>query len=112
MADLPTILRNLPAAGARLPGGLALRISRGNGMVVLGCSRVGVAPSETEMEVVLDAVVSAFAPAVVFQATEPEYRAVGGYDHYIWRLYWPAERVQVAWQPATQGELLSGANEF
>ncbi|MBK8987395.1 MAG: hypothetical protein IPM39_15180 [Chloroflexi bacterium] len=101
-------LQNLPAAGRRLTGGLALRLTKGNGMNVLGCSRVGVQPSETEMDTIVEAVVEAFGPAVVWMATGPERKEVAylpdGEEtavaevHYIWRVYWPQEALRPAWQ--------------
>ncbi len=101
-------LKNLPPHGRRLTGGLALRLTRGNGMNVLGCSRVNVPPSETEMETVVEAVAEAFGPAVVWMATGPERKEVAylpdGAEtavaevHYIWRVYWPQESLRPAWQ--------------
>ena len=93
---LVPILQNLPPAGLRLSGGLALRLSHGNGMTVLGCSRIGVRPSTVEMEVIVQAVVAAFSPKVIYQAKEPEWRRAG--DVYIWRLYWPVEEVEEVWR--------------
>lgn len=97
-------LKNMPKEGRRLDGGLALRISKGNGMNVLGCSRVGVQPSLAEMEVMVTAVKEAFGAAVVFMGEKPERREIArleGNDalsevHYIWRIYWPVEGVQPA----------------
>jgi len=105
-------LKNLPENGRRLEGGLALRITRGNGMAVLGCSRVGVAPSETEMEVIVEAVVEAFGPAAVWMAAGPEKKEQAwlpeGEDtavvevHFIWRVYWPVEKLQLVWRPSAE----------
>ena len=105
-------LKNLPENGRRLPGGLALRITRGNGMAVLGCSRVGVAPSETEMEVIVEAVVEAFGPAAVWMSAGPEKKEQAwlpeGEDtavvevHFIWRVYWPVEKLQLVWRPSAE----------
>ncbi|MCB8986913.1 MAG: hypothetical protein H6661_04095 [Ardenticatenaceae bacterium] len=105
-------LKNLPENGRRLPGGLALRITRGNGMAVLGCSRVGVAPSETEMEVIVEAVVEAFEPAAVWLANQPVRKEVARLAdgdetavveiHYIWRVYWPEEKMRLAWRPSAE----------
>ena len=91
---LTKVLRTLPPAGRRLSGGLALRLSHGNGMTVLGCSRIGTRPSTVEMEVIVQAVADAFEPAVIYQAKEAEWRRdQGDHEVYIWRLYWPVEEV-------------------
>lgn len=97
-------LKNLPPNGRRLKGGLALRISQGNGMNVLGCSRVDVEPSLTEIETVITAVEEAFHPAFIFVAEKPVRREIPRLVgetavleiHYIWRVYWPVEGVQLA----------------
>jgi hypothetical protein len=47
--SLVDILRGLPPAGTRLSGGLALRLSHGNGMMVLGCSRARVTPFQAKI---------------------------------------------------------------
>ncbi|MBP7041730.1 MAG: hypothetical protein KBE23_03250 [Chloroflexi bacterium] len=105
-------LKNLPQNGRRLPGGLALRLTKGNGMNVLGCSRVGVQPSETEMAVIVEAVVEAFGPTAVWLASRPERKEVAWLPdgeetavsevHYIWRVYWPEEKMRLAWQPSAE----------
>ena len=105
-------LKNLPQNGRRLPGGLALRLTKGNGMTVLGCSRVGVQPSETEMETIVEAVVEAFGPTAVWLASRPERKEVAylpdGEEtavsevHYIWRVYWPEEALRPAWAQGMQ----------
>jgi len=105
-------LKNLPANGRRLPGGLALRLTKGNGMNVLGCSRVGVQPSETEMGVIVEAVVEAFGPTAVWLASRPERKEVAWLPdgeetavsevHYIWRVYWPEEALRPAWAQGMQ----------
>ena len=105
-------LKNLPENGRRLKGGLALRISRGNGMAVLGCSRVRVAPSETEMEVIVEAVAEAFGPAAVWLAAGPERKEVAWLPdgeetavvevHFIWRVYWPEEKMRLVWRPSAE----------
>lgn len=84
-------LRTLPAnpKGIRLPRGLALRLTSGNGMHVLGCSRVDSHPSVEEMRLVAKAVIEVFAPEWLFQARGHVWQA----GHGIWRLYWPMERV-------------------
>lgn len=107
--DLPDILRSLPinGPGRRLPRGLGLRLSRGNGMYVLGCSRIGVRPSITEMETVVAALVPVFQPTVVFRAVEAECRIVGAEEHFVWRIYWPLEGVSVVWRPAEQLALIN-----
>lgn len=104
MTELTTILSSLTpnGPGIRLPRGLGLRLTCGNGMMVLGCSRIGVRPSVNEMETVVDAVTAVFQPVAVFQANEPELRLVAGVEHFIWRLYWPIESVSVVWRPAEQ----------
>ena len=103
-------LRHLPENGRRLRGGLALRLSRGNGVTVLGCSRVRVPPSETEMETVIAAVAEAFEPSVIWLAAEPEKKEVAWLPegeetavvevHYIWRVYWPEEGLRAVWRPS------------
>lgn len=105
-------LKNLPENGRRLRGGLALRISRGNGMNVLGCSRVRVPPSETEMETVVAAVAEAFEPSVIWQAAGPEVKEVAWLPegeetavvevHYVWRVYWAEERLTAVWRPSAE----------
>jgi len=105
-------LKNLPENGRRLQGGLALRITRGNGMAVLGCSRVRVAPSETEMEVIVEAVVEAFEPSAVLLAAGPERKEQAWLPegeetavvevHFIWRVYWPEEKMRLVWRPSAE----------
>jgi hypothetical protein len=109
MPELTEIVRHLPVngPGRRLARGLGLRLSRGNGMMVLGCSRIGVRPSTTEMETVVDAVTAVFQPAAIFQADETERRLVLNQEHFIWRLYWPVESVSVVWRPAEQLALIN-----
>lgn len=106
--ELTTILSSLPVngPGIRLPRGLGLRLTKGNGMMVLGCSRIGVRPSAREMETVVDAITAVFRPTAVFQAIEPECRIVGAEQHFIWRIYWPCEGVSLVRQEARQAELL------
>ena len=45
--ELTDIIRSLPhnGPGVRLPRGLGLRLSRYPGVMVLGCSRIGVRPA-------------------------------------------------------------------
>lgn len=62
-------------------------------MHVLGCSRIGTRPSTVEMQVMVEAVVMAFAPPVIYQAKEATWRDRDGQDEYVWRLYWPVESV-------------------
>lgn len=109
MPELTEVLPDLPpnGPGIRLPRGLGLRLSAGNGMMVLGCSRVGVRPSANEMEAVVAAVAAVFQPTAVFQGTEPELRVIGQEEHFIWRLYWPVEGVSVVWRPKAQLALIS-----
>lgn len=95
---------------------LAARLSRGNGMIVLGCSRIDVAPSLTEMETVATAVRAVFAPAWLWRAKEAERREIRGEAHYIWRLYWPAETLELIHAPMKQvswlGEQRGGVNIY
>lgn len=109
MPELTDILRSLPVngPGRRLSRGLGLRLSKGGGMFILGCSRIGVRPSTTEMETVVAAVVLVFQPTAVFQANEPELRIVQFEEHFIWRIYWPLEGVSVVWRPAEQLALIN-----
>ena len=81
-------------------------------MAVLGCSRVGVAPSETEMEVIVEAVVEAFGPAAVWLANQPMRKEVARLPereetavvevHYIWRVYWPEDKMRLVWRPSAE----------
>lgn len=109
MPELTDYLRNLQpnGPGVRLSRGLGLRLSRYPGVMVLGCSRIGVRPSTTEMQTVIDALVAVFQPTAVFQADEPECRVVGGVEHFVWRIYWPIEGVSVVWRPAEQLALIN-----
>ena len=107
MADLHLVLQSLPPGGVRLPRGLALRMSYGNGMAVLGCSRIGTKPSDEEMETVQTAVQKAFAPDVLLQADNISLSTNEDGEHHIRRLYWPCERISVVWRPVTQKELFS-----
>lgn len=107
-------LQHLPPNGRRLEHGLSLRMSKGNGMNVLGCSRVDVAPSLTEMEVMVTAVKEAFGATVVFVAEKPERREIPrlvGEDailevHHIWRIYWPVEGVRLVQERPLQAALI------
>jgi hypothetical protein len=107
MPELTEVLPDLPpnGPGIRLPRGLGLRLSAGNGMMVLGCSRVGVRPSANEMEAVVAAVTAVFQPTAVFQAEKPELRVIGQEEHFIWRLYWPLEGVKLMQQQPVQEAL-------
>lgn len=106
MPNLTAVLRDLPLEGIRLSGGLALRLSRGNGMMVLGISRVGVDPSGQELETVMQAVIRTFKPRLLFQAEMPERRHRNGHTHHIWRLYWPLEGISQVYKRPVQETLL------
>lgn len=102
MNNLITILRNLPREGKRLPNGLALRLSKGNGVFVLGCSRVDVPPSDAEMQIIARAVQEAFMPPLMYKGGRPSVKAVSGQRgrlHHICRLYWLEEDVTVVKLP-------------
>lgn len=109
MPELTEVLRELKpnGPGIRLRGLLGLRLTSGNGMFVLGCSRIGVRPSAREMETVVDAVTAVFQPTAIFRANEPELRVVCGEENFIWRLYWPTEGVTAVWRPAEQLSLIN-----
>ena len=97
-------LQHLPPNGRRLEKGLALRITQGNGMAVLGCSRVDVEPSLVEMGVMVTAVAEAFHPSVIFIAEAPVRKEIARLVgetavleiHYIWHIYWPLAGVKLA----------------
>lgn len=95
MVDFVHILKNLPPDGTRTDTGLALRLTTGNGMAVLGCSRVGDVPSEAEITAVVDAIRKVYAPSMLFRADQPETRIVETHPHTILRLYWPIERISI-----------------
>ena len=111
MNDLPHLLQEMPPDGLRLPSGLALRLTTGNGMAVLGCSRVDTAPSDEEMASVQDAVWQIFKPVILLQAEKNEYRFSGGYEHAIRRLYWPLEAVSVVRVRPVQQVLITPKKE-
>ena len=100
------IIRNLPDAGKRLPHGLALRISKGIGMYVCGCSRIGTEPSLIEMRTILECLEEIYAPEFTVMDDEPTRREIPRWVeaqeaavvdvHFIWRIYWPAEKVSAA----------------
>lgn len=101
------ILQQMPTTGTRLDGGLALRISHGNGMVCCGCSRVGMRPARKEIEAVQAAVLRAFEPEIITMEKQPAFkRGADGAEHFIWRIYWPATKVQVVYIRPQQGQLL------
>ena len=115
-------LQNLPPNGRRLEKGLALRITTGNGMNVLGCSRTGVEPSLTEVQTVITAVCEAFGVSLsaVLMEKKPVRREIArmveetavSEIHYIWRVYWPVEGVVMASEMAeevTEGRPLQSA---
>ena len=77
-----------------MPGGLAIRVTTGNGFNVLGASRADVDPSDTEMNVIKTAVIKVFDPTWLFEG-EKELIQVGDAVHYIRRLYWPAEALKI-----------------
>jgi hypothetical protein len=111
MNDLPHVLQEMPPDGLRLPNGLALRLTTGNGMAVLGCSRVDVAPSDKEMASVQEAVWQTFKPVILLQADKNEYRLSGGYEHAIRRLYWLLEAVSVVRTRPVQQALFAHKKE-
>ena len=88
-------LENMRDEGLRLESGLALRLTVGNGMTVLGCSRINAAPTDEEMARIQDAVCFVFKPEVLLQANTTTIRFSGGYEHHIQHLYWPLEEVSV-----------------
>ena len=108
--NLVEILKTLPANGRRLKGGLALRITRGNGMAVLGCSRIGVPPSLVEMRTIATAVRDAFDPPCLFgDSTISLHTDKQGNLHHIQRLYWPLNDVSLVWSPPVQQPLLDAS---
>ncbi|MCA9935978.1 MAG: hypothetical protein H6662_15690 [Ardenticatenaceae bacterium] len=107
MTELTQVVRELPQKKSiRLKGGLALRYSTGMGLAVIACSRVGVAPSETEMKVVAAAVRDVFQPDVLFAEEFIDIVKTGEYEHHVQRLYWPTRSAQVVWQRPIQAALL------
>lgn len=108
MEKLIYILKNLPPSGKRLDGGLALRLSRGNGWAVLGCSRVGQMPSEQEMETICKAVVEVWRPAQVWRGGKGKVLVVKGeqVEHFIWRLYWTLETLELVYELSIQSEFV------
>ncbi len=111
MNDLTETLKTLPANGRRLTTGLALRLTTGNGIAVLGCSRVDTPPTDEDMEAVQSAVWQVFTPTILLQGTQTERRLSGGYTHHIRRLYWPLEGVAVVGQQPVQATLWPTAIE-
>lgn len=106
MNKLAYVLQGLTPEGKRLEGGLALQLHRGRDLTILDCSRVNKPPSETEMRTVADAVVEAFGPAAIWRG-QPFVIESSGYQHHIWRLYWPVGVFeQVYERPATQARLV------
>ena len=100
---LEEVLADLPADGIRLTGGLALRLTTGNGIHVLGCSRVRVAPSAQEMEIIGRAILQIHRPAVLMRGRRPlPIVDRHGTTHVIWRFYWPAEPVELIHQSPEQ----------
>jgi hypothetical protein len=100
-AYLISTLQCLPENGLRLSDGLALRLSRGNGWYVLGCSRVGAAPDLREMERVCAAVVAVYRPSQIWRG-QLALQTKGGLQHYILRLYWPFEELDLVYESPTQ----------
>ena len=88
-------LENMPDEGLRLENGLALRLTVGNGMMVLGCSRINEAPTDEEMADNQDAVCTLFKPEILLRADATTIRFSGGFEHHIQHLYWPLEKVSV-----------------
>jgi hypothetical protein len=88
-------LEKMPDDGLRLDNGLALRLTVGNGMMVLGCSRIDDGPSDEEMACIQDAVCVVFKPEILLRADTITIRHSGGYEHHIRRLYWPLEKVSM-----------------
>lgn len=99
-------LGNMPDEGFRLESGLALRLTIGNGMMVLGCSRIDDVPSDEEMASIQDAVCVLFEPEILLQANTTTIRFSGGYEHHIRHLYWPIEEVSVVQTQPHQQALL------
>lgn len=115
MSKLAWALQNLPKEGKRLDGGLALRLFHGRDLAFLDCSRIDQAPSAIEMKTVAEAVVEAYHPAVIWRGSVFVVES-GGYQHHIWRLYWPVDVLeQVYTAPAVQERLVAvpaGQGEF
>jgi len=88
-------LEKMPDEGLRLGSGLALRLTIGNGMMVLGCSRIDDVPSDEEMASIQDAVCGLFEPEIMLRANTTTIRFSGGYEHHIRHLYWPLAQVSV-----------------
>jgi len=79
----------------RLLRGLVLGLTTSNGFNVLGCSRVDVAPSDTDMVVLKTAVVAVFDPRWLFESDRADLiNGTNGQVHYIRRLYWPLEDIK------------------
>ncbi|MCL4872193.1 MAG: hypothetical protein KJ063_24810 [Anaerolineae bacterium] len=93
MNQLASLLTSLPPDGIRLESGLALRLSKGHGMAVLGVSRLGVSPTDAEMALVYAAIQQAFAPSVLLQADKITLYVNRDGRHFIRRLYWPLEDI-------------------
>jgi hypothetical protein len=106
MNQVVPILNGLPLDGLRLDSGLALRLTSGNGMAVLGCSRLKTAPSDEEMALVQEAVWQVFTPEILLQATTISLTSNQDGEHHIRRLYWPLERVAVVRTQVVQASLL------
>ena len=104
---IETMLTDMPARGARLPGGLALRLTTANGFTVLGCSRIDVAPSETEMVVLKTGVIKVFDPRWLFESDRADLiNDTNGQAHYIRRLYWPLEEIKLVHGEYEQAALI------
>jgi len=106
MVDLVQVLNSMPPKGLRLNNGLALHLTSGNGMAVLGCSRIDAAPTDDEMKLVGQAVWKLFTPSILLKDEKIEYRFNGGCEHHIRRLYWPLENVGVVQTQHHQQALL------
>lgn len=89
-----------------LSGGLWLRMSSGNGMVVIGCSRVDEPPSETEIKTVVNAVARLFSPVCVLVSESPVARRRNGVVWHVVYVVWPRARYRIAWQQMVQGTLM------
>lgn len=106
MADLTAVLADLPAEGVRLRGGLALRLTSGNGMTVLGCSRINMPPGDIELSTVIGAVKIVFQPSHLFRERTVQVIEKAGNSHHIIRIYWPDETLEFLEAPSYQGGLL------
>lgn len=105
MSNYVQVLDGLPKDGLRLGSGLALRLTSGNGMAVLGCSRINAVPSDEEMTCIQDAVWQLFSPEILLQAVNITLILNDDGEHHIRRLYWPLEGISIVKTRAIQQHL-------